>query len=176
MKVVKDIVLFLLVGFTLTLSIYLILKEDKGRICYVNITKVFERYTGMKDKRLEYGKQQKLWKDTLDILYSRVVAMQKEQKNDEEQMTPELVEQIRILNRYKEILERRTLEVEDSTTKEIVLQLKSFSSDFAKRYNYDVVLGSDQFGTIFYSSQEIDKTELFISEVNNYYLGKSKNR
>lgn len=150
--------------------------EEKQRVCYVNINRVFEGYLGMKDRKLEFKKESKLWQDTLDILYKRIVDEQRLHTNKNQEVTdPSVLEQIRIYNRYKEMLELRNVESQDKITKEIVTQVKSFSSVFAKRYNYDLVIASDQFGTIFYSSPEVDKTELLLSELNTYYNGKKNN-
>lgn len=146
------------------------------KVCYVNINRVFDGYVGMRDRKLEFKKSSKLWQDTLDFLYKKIVEVESlhKRKNNEE-ADPVVMEQIRIYNRYKEIVDVRNMESQDKITKEIVTQVKSFSSIFAQRYNYDLVIASDQFGTIFYSSPGVDKTELLLSELNAYYNGKKNN-
>lgn len=150
--------------------IYVQVNSDKvTKICYINVTKVLSEYEGMKEARLNFENSKQKWSDTLNVLYSNIQLSSAKSKSDNKQ---EEFEQIRIYNRYKEIVTQRSIDQENILTRQILNQVRSFSKDFAKRYGYDFVIASDDFGMVFYHNDQIDRTDLFLSELNAIYYGK----
>lgn len=149
--------------FILVISFFPNLLPTHKKIVYVNSIEVFDGFAMTKEIKRAGEKEFNSKKIILDNLYSnlqspKISASQKK----------ELMQQF---IQGKEELEQfnQTFAAEQST--QIWSRIKSYTAEFSKDKNYQLVLGSDNKQVVLFADENIDVTKDLLTYLNKKYEG-----
>jgi outer membrane protein len=73
------------------------------------------------------------------------------------------------LTGYTSAVQKEAAEQDKKLTSSIIAQINSFVQDYAKRKGYDLVLGAEGTGSIYYGSKSMDITNDVLAAMNKDY-------
>nr|WP_228520480.1 OmpH family outer membrane protein [Flavobacterium sp. CSZ] len=136
---------------------------QKNKTVYVDNVKLFNDFSMTKELKNSGEKEFNLKKSKVDSLYSKL--QYPGLSISEKKITMQQFVQ------YKEELEQfnQFFAAEQST--KIWARIKSYSAQFSKDRNYQLIIGSDNKQTILFADEEIDVTNDLITYLNKKYEG-----
>ncbi|WP_208682082.1 OmpH family outer membrane protein [Flavobacterium sp. SLB02] len=155
---VCNVLLIAIVIFYLTYTY-----TQKNKTVYVDNVKLFNDFSMTKELKNSGEKEFNLKKSKVDSLYSKL--QYPGLSISEKKITMQQFVQ------YKEELEHfnQFFAAEQST--KIWARIKSYSAEFSKDRNYQLIIGSDNKQTILFADEEIDVTNDLITYLNKKYEG-----
>ncbi|MBF4485860.1 OmpH family outer membrane protein [Flavobacterium sp. CSZ] len=155
---VCNVLLIAIVIFYLTYTY-----TQKNKTVYVDNVKLFNDFSMTKELKNSGEKEFNLKKSKVDSLYSKL--QYPGLSISEKKITMQQFVQ------YKEELEQfnQFFAAEQST--KIWARIKSYSAQFSKDRNYQLIIGSDNKQTILFADEEIDVTNDLITYLNKKYEG-----
>lgn len=156
------IINFLLVVIS-TVLIVLNLIKPKTKILYIDNTKVFESFSMTKELKKNGEKEFNDRKTNLDALYSRLQsdAISSSQKQT---LMQEFIKEKEELNQFND-------SYSSEQSSKIWTRIKSYSAEFSKENNCNIIVGSDNGGNVIFADQSIDVTNELITYINQKYEG-----
>ena len=154
---------FALLLFILVISFFPNLLPTHKKIVYVNSIEVFDGFAMTKEIKRAGEKEFNSKKIILDNLYSnlqspKISASQKK----------ELMQQF---IQGKEELEQFNQTFASEQNTQIWSRIKSYTAEFSKDKNYQIVLGSDNKQVILFADENIDVTKDLLTYLNKKYEG-----
>lgn len=158
----KLVVIALLIG-ALTTYLFFALFSEKRVIVYVDSVKLFEGFKMTKEMKRVGEKEFNDRKLVLDNLYSSlqgssVSVLQKK----------ELMQQF---IQGKEELEQFNQTFASEQTQKIWSRIRSYTSEFSKDQNYQLIVGSDNKQMVLFADEKIDVTNDLLTYLNKKYEG-----
>lgn len=158
----KLVVVALLIG-ALTTYLLFALFSEKRTIVYVDSVKLFEGFKMTKEMKRVGEKEFNERKILLDNLYSSlqgssVSVLQKK----------ELMQQF---IQGKEELEQFNQTFASEQTQKIWSRIRSYTSEFSKDKNYQLIVGSDNKQMVLFADEKIDVTNDLLTYLNKKYEG-----
>jgi outer membrane protein len=158
----KLVVIALLIG-ALTTYLFFTLFSEKRSIVYVDSVKLFEGFKMTKEMKRVGEKEFNNRKLLLDNLYSSlqgtsVSVLQKK----------ELMQQF---IKGKEELEQFNQTFASEQTQKIWSRIRSYTSEFSKDKNYQLIVGSDNKQMVLFADEKIDVTNDLLTYLNKKYEG-----
>lgn len=102
-------------------------------------------------------------KSNLDSLYSKLQSSNVS-SSDKKNLMQEFIQKKEELNQFNDYFG-----AEQSS--KIWTRIKSYSTEFAKENNYQIILGSDDKGNVLFAGESIDITDNFLTYINKKYEG-----
>lgn len=154
---------FALLLFILVISFFPNLLPTHKKIVYVNSIEVFDGFAMTKEIKRAGEKEFNSKKIILDNLYSnlqspKISASQKK----------ELMQQF---IQGKEELEQFNQTFASEQNTQIWSRIKSYTAEFSKDKNYQIVLGSDNKQVVLFADENIDVTKDLLTYLNKKYEG-----
>lgn len=158
----KLVVIALLIG-ALTTYLFFALFSEKRAIVYVDSVKLFEGFKMTNEMKRVGEKEFNDRKLVLDNLYSSlqgssVSVLQKK----------ELMQQF---IQGKEELEQFNQTFASEQTQKIWSRIRSYTSEFSKDQNYQLIVGSDNKQMVLFADEKIDVTNDLLTYLNKKYEG-----
>ncbi len=158
----KIIVIALLIS-VLTTFLILIFFSQKSTVVYVDSLKLFEGFQMTKEMKTLGEKEFNTRKIALETMYSSiqspsVSALQKK-------------ELMRQLIQEKQDLEKFNQTFASEQTEKIWERIRSYTSEFSKDKNYQIIIVSDNKQVVLYADEEIDVTSDLLIYLNKRYDG-----
>lgn len=158
----KLVVIALLIG-ALTTWLFFALFSEQRSIVYVDSVKLFEGFKMTKEMRRVGEKEFNERKILLDNLYaslqgSSLSVLQKK----------ELMQQF---IQGKEELEQFNQTFASEQTQKIWSRIRSYTSEFSKDKNYQLIVGSDNKQMVLFADEKIDVTNDLLTYLNKKYEG-----
>ncbi len=152
-------------------------KYATTNIAYVRNLELVYGYNGMKQAHDEFNAQKKSWQSNIDTLKQRyqqsylyyqqnLKTFSDAEKRDQIDLLTRMDEDIK---KYSKAIQDEALEQESNMTQEVLSQINSFVEEYAKKHDYDIVLGADGSGSVIYGNKGQDITEEVLKELNKTY-------
>lgn len=176
MKLIK---LIAFAALTLSLLALLLTFRDtnKRKVAFVKSAVLVERYSGMEEMKKAYEKKIEQWAGQINSAEKEFMKEKESSEKEFENASREGKEQLQKsmqlkyeqLNNLKKQLEEKAETENKEMTEAVLNQVNSFVTSYAKKHDYDLILGTTLSGNILYGSEQIDITEELIKELNKYY-------
>ncbi|MDR6763827.1 outer membrane protein [Flavobacterium sp. 2755] len=153
---------FLLIIVLITF-IALKLNPSKSKIVYVNNVKVFEGFNMTKELKKVGEKEFNNRKLHLDSLYSKLQSPEISSL-DKKNLMQIFIQEKEELNQFNDYFG-----AEQSA--KIWTRIRSYSSEFSKENNYQIIIGSDDKGNVLFADESIDITNDLLTYINKKYEG-----
>lgn len=174
----KNSISIAIVSCTAVLAIACIwLFFSRPKIAYVRSLELVYSYNGMKEAHEEYKSRSNEWQANIDTLrqqYDNAVLQYRKDSSGLSTVERNTAEKnmTRLLNNltgYAAAVQKEAAEQDKKLTSSIIAQINSFIQDYAKKKGYDLVLGAEGTGTIYYGSKAMDITEDVLTAMNKDY-------
>lgn len=147
----------------LIIFIALKLNPSKSKIIYVNNVKVFEGFNMTKELKKVGEKEFNNRKLHLDSLYSKLQSPEISSL-DKKNLMQLFIQEKEELNQFNDYFG-----AEQSS--KIWARIRSYSSEFSKENDYQIILGSDNKGNVLFADESIDITNDLLTYINKKYEG-----
>ena len=151
---------------------------QKPKIAFIRSATVLEKYQGMKEAQHLYHQKLQEWQrnsDTLEARYQKQLATIQSKASEwseaEKQSHEFSLQQIQAkMVQYQQEVERLSLEENEKLIQGALNQLNSVVEEYARKKDFDLVLGVTLSGNIMYGDDYIDITDEVISHLNKTYI------
>lgn len=155
--------------------VFYVTQSTATRIAYIDNVRLFDEFILKEELSRDLSKKEAIWKSQLDSMRIQINLLGR--KIESEKAGKEAVEQFEFIRQQYLVKEEQYKADNEKTAaqfnQQIWKQLNNYVKEFAKNYNYDVVLGTSGEGNLMYASEEYDVTTLAVDFVNQRYKGKS---
>ncbi|MEQ8477227.1 OmpH family outer membrane protein [Fulvivirga sp.] len=169
------------IGGILIISVFSVVYSDykSKKIGYVNSQELIYEYSGTKEAMVKFNKKKSDWQsnvDTLKIDFQRAVdQFNRDFKNlsneERNKRAEDLTRRENQLKSYSVAISEK-IEVEDQKLMQEVLdQVNVLIEEYARKNNYDLILGTTDAGSILYGDDQLDITSDILEELNQKYAG-----
>lgn len=173
----NKIVISLLVGLSLMVGFCLYKSMNTPIVKYVRSADLIYGFDGMKEAHLLQQKSSgeiKARLDTLQMDFQHAVNKYNEQfskLSKAERTTREKILRMQEdnLRKYSQKTEESIKEQDEKLTVGVLNQVNAFVEEYAKKMNYDIVLGTTSSGNILYAKEQMDITDEVIKALNEQY-------
>lgn len=162
-KIISQIIVYVLLISALTILSFLHYSKSTTEIVYVDNNKLFESFVMTKEMRRIGEKEFNSRKLVLDNLYSSL-----------QFPTISASEKKELMQQFisgKEELEQFNQTFAAEQTTKIWSRIKSYTAEFSKDKNYQLVVGSDNKQAVLFADEKIDVTNELLTYLNKKYEG-----
>jgi outer membrane protein len=178
MKRILLTMLVLLVFVSLGLTIYLI--SSRPRLAYVRSAELIEKYAGTIEAKGRFDTRKKSLLANIDSLKSlyekerleymgRSPLMNVPQRKTKE---AELAQKQNQFYQYSAVIEERLGQEDTEMMGEVLNQINSYITSYAKENNFTMILGTTMNGSLLYADDSMDITNKVLEGLNRKYKGK----
>lgn len=139
-----------------------LIKSDK-EIVYIDNVKLFDGFVMTKEMKRVGEKEFNSKKSILDNLYSTLQSPTIS-ASEKKQLMQQFIQGKEELEQFNQ-----TFAIEQST--KIWSRIKSYTAEFSKDKNYQLVIGSDNKQTVLFADEKIDITNELLTYLNKKYEG-----
>jgi len=157
------IIINLLLITVLTIFITLKLNSSKINVAYVNNVKVFENFNMTKELKKAGEKEFNKRKLHLDSLYLKLQSPDIS-SFDKKNLMQQFLREKEELNQFNDYFA-------SEQSAKIWIRIKSYSSEFSKENDYQLIINSDDKGNVLFAAESIDVTDNFLAYINKKYEG-----
>lgn len=177
----NKIILIILFASLVTSNVLLWKKiSQKNTVAFVRSQIVLEKYNGMKEASAVFEKKSESWKTNYDSLeYSYNKAIQeynagsiKMSSKEKTALEKSIKAQEEVLSSYSKTLEAKSKEENEKLVQGVLNQVNEYIKTYAKKNEFDIVLGVTLNGNILYGADAIDITDKIIEGLNKEHSGK----
>lgn len=147
------LVVFVVVNYTL----------KRPKIVYVDNVKLFDNFNMTKELKNSGEKEFNLKKNTVDSLYAKL-QYPEITSSDKKLIMQQFVQQ-------KEELEQFNQYFAAEQSSKIWARIKSYSVEFSKENEYQLIIGSENKINVLFADEDIDVTNNFLTYINKKYEG-----
>lgn len=152
-----------LLVFSLIFYVILTSFTSKTKIVYVDTTELFNGFSMTKELKSKGEKEFISKKTALDNLYSQIQSKSINASQKEILMKQFIQE--------KEELEQFNQIYASTESSKIWSRINSYSEDFSKENNYDLIIGTENKTTVLYANEKITVTKELLTYINKRYEG-----
>ncbi len=168
-----------LVSCALSVTALLLQSHSAPRVAYIRTGELLAGFAGLKEARSGLQRQTMAWKANVDTLASefQTAVVNYRQRRDglsdsERQDQEELLgRQNDHLLSYKEAIDQKVLDEENSMVESVLEQINTLVEDYGRRQGYDIVLGTTHAGSVMYGGAAFDITDEVLAAINRDYRG-----
>lgn len=165
--------LFSLIGAIAIGGLLMSLVNQSPKTGYVNLSKVFEEFTGKKElenKLQQEAQGNQRYLDSLSFDLQNLARQVGEHSKDNKQLQL-LEEKQNQLNTAKVRIDQYTVNRHQQLTEQVWMQINQYVKDFGTEKEYEYIFGADGAGTLMYGSTNKDLTESITQYINKKYEG-----
>ncbi|KAF2343090.1 OmpH family outer membrane protein [Flavobacterium tistrianum] len=137
--------------------------QPKAKILYVDNAKVFKSFSMTKELKRNGEKEFNSRKANIDALYSKLESDQLS-NSQKQTLMKQFIQEKEELNQFNDFYS-------SEQSSKIWSRIKSYSAEFSKENNCNIIVGSDSNGIVLFADQSIDVTDKFITYINQKYEG-----
>lgn len=163
MQFSKNAILGIANAIAVLLIIAYLAFNPKKEIAVINSQQLFDGFAMTKEMRVNGEKEYQARKVILDSIYAK---MQLPQTPDAEKKA--LMDQ---LARGKELLDEFNMSYSSEQTTKIWERIHSYSREYAKEHNQEIIIGIDNKATVLYADPSKDITGALTQYINKKYEG-----
>lgn len=148
-----------------SLLFYIIINgiSSKQKVVYVNNNEIFDGFTMTKELKRAGEKEFTTRKTVLDALYSKLQS-QSITASEKERLMKQFVQGKEELEQFNQIYAA-------NESSKIWSRIHSYTEDFSKENNYQLVIGSENKTTVLYAAEKITVTKELLIYINKRYEG-----
>ncbi|WDF66481.1 OmpH family outer membrane protein [Flavobacterium sp. KACC 22763] len=146
-----------------TVLLVLHLMQPETKILYVDNAKVFENFSMTKELKKNGEKEFNNRKANLDVLYSQLESTEIS-SIQKQTLMKQFIKEKEELNQFNDFYS-------SEQTSKIWTRIKSYSAEFSKENDCDIIISSDSNGNVLFADQSIDITDKLITYINQKYEG-----
>lgn len=165
--------LFIIVLLTILYFTFAVKKPYK--IAYINIEKVFNEFTYTRKLKQEYKLNTETRKLKIDSVAYLISLLERKINTDPDKSL--ISEYNYRKNKYYELTKEYQETNEDLSSKydnRIIGQMNSYLKEFSREEGIDILLSSDDVGSVVYVEKELDQTDKAIEYINKKFNSKGK--
>jgi len=157
---------------------------SRPKIAYVRSLELVYSYNGMKEAHEEYKAKSTEWQTNIDTLRQQYDNAVLQYRKDSSHLSAEgrsaaeknMTRLFNNLNGYTAAVQKEAANQDKKLSSSIIAQINSFIQEYAKKKGYDLVLGAEGSGTIYYGSKGLDITDDVLAAMNKDYklMGEKK--
>lgn len=161
------LLVFFLAGFVFYKQLFAF-----NKIAYIDSTRIYNGYKGIKIAKVEFEKKVEFFKSRMDTLSAKVKMdiMKIDQSRNNNVMRQQFADSARFhkqqLIDYQKAMSESLREEEGRLTQRAMVKLNDFIKEYGNNHNYDMILIASPSGTIAYSKERFDITEIILAEAN----------
>lgn len=165
---IKISVLILLIG--VIIAAFFFTTNDRMKVGYINNKKTFDEFVYTKKLKIEYKKNVEFRKLKLDSLaYILSLLERKINSNPEKNLINEYNNRKEVFIQLTNEYQKRNEEITENYDNQILSQMNSYLKEFSKSKNIDLLLSSDDVGSVVYINKKYDFTEEAIKFINKKF-------
>lgn len=139
------------------------LAQPKTKILYVDNAKVFENFSMTKELKRNGEKEFNNRKANLDALFAKLESNETS-SIQKQNLMKQFIKEKEELNQFNDLYS-------SEQSSKIWARIKSYSAEFSKENNCNIIVGSDSGGNVLFADESIDSTDKLITYINQKYEG-----
>lgn len=162
---------------------YTLINHSSSKVRFIRVGEVVEQFQGFKEAasiEKESFAKYKSQLDTLQFIYEKSFQLYNAEKSrisasERAKREAALTQQYKQIERYTESTNAAIKTTQEKTREGYLNQINAYAKIYSAKHNIGILLGTTAAGNIMFGEDNLDETQRFIKELNEYYRENAEN-